>query len=227
MRTFKLVYYNLLIFFLFFLIIEIIFGYWLDKDNFGPYMREHRLKKNSYSVTFNKQTYDFTYKRNYHGFRGDEIKLKDIKALMIGGSTADERYKPEELTIVGLLNQKFLDNSIDLKIINAGIEGQSTLGHIYNFENWFPKLKEFKPDFFIFYIGINDVVANKDRIKSSDGHVLNPSKLEQFKDNLKSRSIFYDLLRKIKHKYYNKDEKLIYDLKHALKTKKDKKNFRI
>ena len=45
MRTFKLVYYNLLIFFLFFLIIEIIFGYWLDKDNFGPYMREHRLKK--------------------------------------------------------------------------------------------------------------------------------------------------------------------------------------
>ena len=225
MRTFKLVYYNLLIFFLFFLIIEIIFGYWLDKDNFGPYMREHRLKKNSYSVTFNNQTYDFTYKRNYHGFRGDEIKLKDIKALMIGGSTADERYKPEELTIVGLLNQKFLDNSFDLKIINAGIEGQSTLGHIYNFENWFPKLRELKPNFFIFYIGINDVVANKDRIKSSDGHVLNPSKLEQFKDNLKSRSIFYDLLRKIKHKYYNKDEKLIYDLKHALKTKKDKKKF--
>ena len=58
---------------------------------------------------------------------------------MIGGSTADERYKPEELTIFGLLNQKFLDNSFDLKIINAGIEGQSTLGHIYNFENWFPK----------------------------------------------------------------------------------------
>ncbi len=225
MRTFKLIYYNTLVFFLFFLIIEITFGYWLDKDNLGPYMREHRLKKNSYSVTFNEQTYDFTYKRNYFGFRGDEIKLEDIKALMIGGSTTDERYKPEELTIVGLLNQKLLDNNVDLKIINAGIEGQSTLGHIYNFENWFPKLKELKPNFFIFYVGINDVVANNDRIKSSDGHVLNPSKLEQFKDNLKSRSIFYDLLRKIKHEYYNKDEKIIYDLKHALKTKKNKKSF--
>ena len=29
---------------------------------------------------------------------------------------------------------------------------------------------------------------------------------EQFKDNIKSRNIFYDLLRKIKHKYYNKGE---------------------
>ena len=66
------------------------------------------LHKQPISVTFNNQTYNFTYKRNYYGFRGDEIKLKDIKALMIGGSTADERYKPEELTIVGLLNQKFL-----------------------------------------------------------------------------------------------------------------------
>ena len=60
---------------------------------------------------------------------------------MIGGSTADERYKPYEYTITGLLNQR-LEKDINKKIINAGIEGQSTRGHIYNFEKWFPKLHE-------------------------------------------------------------------------------------
>lgn len=224
MKHLKLIFYNLLIFFLFFFIAEITFGYWLDKDNLGPYMREHRLKKNTYSVTYNDQTYDFIYKRNYFGFRGDDVKLEDIKALMIGGSTTDERYKPEKLTIVGLLNQKFLNKNFKFKITNAGIEGQSTLGHIYNFEKWFPKLKGLKPNFFIFYVGINDVVANNTN-KSSDGHVLNPSKIEQFKDNIKSRSIFYDLLRKIKHKHYNKSKKMVYDLNYALKTKKNKKEF--
>ena len=41
--------------------------------------------------------------------------------------------------------------------------------------------------------------------KSKDGHVLNPSKLERFKNKELNHntSIFYDLLRKIKHKYYN------------------------
>ena len=30
---------------------------------------------------------------------------------MIGGSTTDERYKPEEFTIVGLLNKKILEKN--------------------------------------------------------------------------------------------------------------------
>ena len=30
---------------------------------------------------------------------------KDIKAVFLGGSTADERYKPENQTITGYLNE--------------------------------------------------------------------------------------------------------------------------
>ena len=35
-------------------------------------------------------------------------------------------------------------------------------------------------------------------------------------DNLKSRSIFYDLLRKTKHKYYTTDKpRVVYDFDHS------------
>ena len=189
-------------------------------------MREHRMKKNFYSLNYDDQIYDFIYKRNYYGFRGDEIELENIKAVMLGGSTTDERYKPKEFTIVELLNKKILENNIDIKIVNAGIEGQSTVGHIYNFEVWFPKLKNFKPNFVIFYIGINDHLKDFNDEKSANGFILNPSKSEQIKDNIKSRSIFYDLLRKTKHKYYNKKNVIVYDFNEAIKRKNELKKFK-
>mgnify|MGYP004006066831 FL=1 len=47
MKILKVISINFLIFISTLLIIELIFGYWFDKDNLGPYMREHRMKKNS------------------------------------------------------------------------------------------------------------------------------------------------------------------------------------
>jgi len=220
MKILKVISINFLIFISTLLIIELIFGYWFDKDNLGPYMREHRMKKNSISVKFNNINYDFIYKRNYYGFRGDEIELKDIKNVLIGGSTADERYKPYKFTITGLINKR-LEREIGQKIVNAGIEGQSTRGHIFNFENWFSKLKEFNPNFFIFYIGMNDslIDSNDNHEKILIGHVSNPSTLEFIKDNIKSRSVFYDYLRKTKHKYYlNKKKTISYDFDRGIKN---------
>ena len=69
----KILFINIFLFSIFFLIIELIFGYWFDKDNLGPYLREHRMKKVSYSINFESKKYDFIYKRNYYGFRGEEI----------------------------------------------------------------------------------------------------------------------------------------------------------
>ncbi len=227
MKVIKIISLNLFFFLITFLLIELIFGYWFDKDNLGPYMREHRMKKNPISLKFDNKNYDFIYKRNYHGFRGEEIDIENIKMVLIGGSTADERYKPFELTITGLINQKLKEDKSKLSLVNAGIEGQSTKGHIFNFENWFPKLKKFNPEYFIFYIGINDHLANPDKNQISDGHVANPSKIEFIKDNLKSRSLIYDLLRKVKHKYYINDEKKVsYDFDKSIKNyTKDKFDF--
>jgi len=227
----KIIFLNLFIFFGLVLLSELIFGHWFDKYNFGPYMREFRLKSNPYTIEFEGIKYDYIYLRNYHGFRGEEIEPSKIEAIIIGGSTTDERYKPAELTITGLLNTKLKDQNIDLKIINAGIEGQSTIGHMYNFTKWFTKLKNFSPKYIIFYIGINDTTVqlkkyDENNIDNADGKIVDSNKQYVFRDTMKSSSIIYDLLRKIKHKYYvNEDKRIIYDFDY-FKKNKIKKEFK-
>ena len=51
----KIVFVNFLVFLLGILIVEIFFGNWFSAHDFGPYMREHRLKKNSVYLNYNNQ----------------------------------------------------------------------------------------------------------------------------------------------------------------------------
>ena len=203
----KIVLTNFLVFLVIIAIMEIFFGHWFAEHSFGPYMREHRLKKNHVVLSYNDIQYDYYYKRNYHGFRGEEMDPSQIEAVMIGGSTTDERYKPIEFSIAENLNILLKKNDYNFKIINAGIEGQSTYGHIYNFKHWFPKLKNFSPKLYIFYIGLNDYSFEPDQGEHSnfggDGHIKNPEAIEVFFDTVKSNSFFYDKLRILKQKYYS------------------------
>ena len=219
----KIVLVNFLVFLIIIAIMEIFFGNWFSEHSFGPYMREHRLKKNRVVLSYNDIQYDFYYKRNYHGFRGEEIDPAQIEAVMIGGSTTDERYKPIEFSIAENLNVLLKKNGYNFKITNAGIEGQSTVGHIYNFKHWFPKLKDFSPELYIFYIGINDFSFRPDQDEYSnsggDGHVKNPEAIEVFFDTLKSNSFFYDKTRILKHKYYSTAKTVKYDLSNIKKSK--------
>ncbi len=219
----KIILVNFLVFLIIIAILEIFFGHWFSEHSFGPYMREHRLKKNHVVLSYNDIQYDFYYKRNYHGFRGEEIDPAQIEAVMIGGSTTDERYKPIEFSITENLNVLLKKNGYNFKITNAGIEGQSTVGHIYNFKHWFPKLKDFSPELYIFYIGINDYSFRPDQNEYSnfggDGHVKNPEAVEVFFDTLKSNSFFYDKMRILKHKYYSTSKTVKYDHSNIKKSK--------
>ena len=204
---------NFLILFSFIVLIELIFGYWFDKDNFGPIMREHRLKNQPTLYNYEGKTYKYNYRRNYYGFRGDDIDPSDIEAIIMGGSTVDERYKPDEFTITGYLNKNLKKNKYNLTIVNAGIEAQSTVGMIYNFKHWFSKLKNFSPKIILYYIGMNDLtVAENVTIKTvGHGHVLNPEKIEVFFDNLKSRSFIFDKVRIFKFKFLPRKNFVKYD----------------
>jgi len=211
------------VFFVYVLVVEIIFGDWFSKYNLGPYMREHRLKKNPVTLLHDNKTYEFFYKRNYYGFRGDEMDPSKIEAVIIGGSTTDERFKPLEFTIAENLNKLLKEKGHNFKIVNAGIAGQSTYGHIYNFKHWFPKLENFSPKLYIFYIGINDQYATYRKIedlKPSAGNVLKSDnfseKKEIFLDNLKSRSFFSDKIKNVRLKYFSTGKKLTYDLNYFI-----------
>ena len=217
-KALKIFLANFSIFLFGLLLIEIFFGYWFDENNLGPYMREHRLKNSPVVLTYKNETFNYVYKRNYYGFRGEKMDPSKIEAVIIGGSTTDERYKPQRFTITANLNTLLKNGGYNFEIVNAGIEGQSTFGHIYNFKHWFAKLKGFSPKLFIFYIGINDYGrwAENKKVEDNlggDGHVLNPDSMEAFLDNFKSRSFFYDRLRRIKHKYYLTAKTAKYDHK--------------
>lgn len=44
----------------------------------------------------------------------------------------------------------------DIAIVNAGVDGQSSLGHIKNFDLWFSKIDLLRPKYILFYVGVND-----------------------------------------------------------------------
>ena len=142
--------------------------------------------------------------------------------LSVSKNRGGDRYKPREFTITGNLNVLLKERGYKFNIVNAGIEGQSTYGHIYNFKHWFPRLKDFSPKLYIFYIGINDQGAGYNKIEDNlggDGHVKNPELLEVFFDGFKSKSFFYDKLRILKQKYYTTGKKLKYN--HNFLSEKD------
>ena len=223
MKFFKILFYNLTILFSFILIIELFFGYWFDKDNFGPYMREHRMKNQRIEWSDDNEKITYFYRRNYHGFRGGDIKPAEIEAIIMGGSVIDERYKPEKYTITGYLSKE-LEKDFNMQLINAGVEAQSTRGMILGLKNWLFKLKDFSPKFIFFYVGLNDIpLKETDNLENivSDGHLINPNKKEVLLDNIKSRSILYDTARIFKFKYLPRKGFVKYDGKLSEKYKKN------
>ena len=213
MKFFKIIFYNLILLFSFILLIELFFGYWFDKDNFGPYMREHRMKNQRIEWFNGDEKITYFYRKNYHGFRGRDVEPSKIDAIIMGGSVIDERYKPDQYTITGYLNEK-LKKDYNITLVNAGNEAQSTKGMVLSFKNWLYKLKDFSPKFILFYVGLNDVKTKEDRNEKkidSDGHLINPDKKEVLLDNFKSRSILYDAARILKFKYLPRKGFVKYD----------------
>ncbi len=202
MRTF---FYNLLIFLSLILIGELIFGYWFSKNNFGIYMRAERDKNWKTSSNFNGKEYNFFYKRNFFGFRGEDFEPKDVKIIFEGGSTGNQRFTPENKTIVGLLNEKFASEYIDIKIYNASTDGKSLRGIIYDFIYWFPKIDDFQPKILILYLGINERDLTEDIDEFQYDLKMKKKSFDKFKDYLKNNSFLIRKYISLKNTYFPKN----------------------
>ena len=201
----KLIFYNITFLLIFILILEIIFGFWFKKNNFGIHMRNERNKNWKTTSVFNDKEYSFFYKRNFYGFRGDEFDPKDVKIIFNGGSTSNQRYTPESKTIVGQLNEKLLKDKTNLKIYNAATNGKSLRGIIYDFKYWFNKVEALNPEVVILYLGINErTLADDLGQKNYDIRIKN-SKTDQIKDFIKNNSFIYEKFIKIKNIYFPKN----------------------
>ena len=189
---------NIAIFCALILFIECIFGYWFKENNFGIYMRSERNRSDLFNVTHNDKEYTFYYKRNFYAFRGDEFDPSDVEVVFEGGSTGNEKFTPEEYTIIGNLNKYFKENNSEIIIYNASTDGKTTRGYVNDFLYWFPKIPNFNPKFFIFYIGMNDRKFQYERYD----YKFPTTRLKKLRDYIKNNSIILEMTKKIENKYF-------------------------
>ena len=132
------------------------------------------------------------YYRNEFGLRDNCISTKDIEILTIGGSTTDQRYVPLRFTFQSVLEKRLKEFDANFGCVtNAGIDGHSTWGHLFSFNNWFPLIPELRPKYILLYVGIND--ANF-KIANSPNKCCDTNNASGFKVFLKKFEIIKGLL---------------------------------
>ena len=140
----------------------------------GDYIRgKHVLLNHNYLVINKKIEYDIDlytekpikikYDRDEYGFKDKYKSIDKVDIITIGGSTTEQRYLSIENTWTDILEKKINFNNNNIDIINAGISGQSSKGHIWSLNKWFKNIKNLKPKYIIFYMGINESENNEAR----------------------------------------------------------------
>ena len=172
---------------------ELIFGTWLG-DNFGSLNIPRETIRFDASDLYAGGE-DIRYQRDQYGFRGKYGSPASLDILTIGGSTTDQKALTEGETWQDYLAEAFKSDGQDITVANAGIDGQSTIGHIFNFERWFPLIPELHPRFVVAYVGINDVHV---WMEDTADQLLAHSRVLRIHHAIKNNSAIYKLYRVIK-----------------------------
>lgn len=197
---------NLLLFVLALIGLELGFGGWLLKD---PAQHLAVLRNVEYHFDVRKlyptDENPIVYRRDAYGLRGSYPDPAHIDLLTVGGSATDERYLSEGETWQDQLAQRFRENGKSVAVVNAGVDGQSTYGHIKDFELWFPQIPNFRPSYVLLYIGVNDLFT--DQTPYND----DLAGTQTWKGRLRSKSALFHLYELIKGNYLTR---LHYPLSH-------------
>ncbi len=136
--------------------------------------REANILRNfqfSYDISqiYKSDTPSVDYHRNQYGLRDTCKNPGEIEILTIGGSTTDQRYVSLNSTYQTIIEKRMKISSDAFGCVsNAGVDGHSTWGHLYSFENWFPLIPGLNPKIIILYVGVND--ANFSRASSPNAN---------------------------------------------------------
>ena len=193
----KIILINISVFLCSIVILEIVFGNWFNPKNIKKlkiivdrvltYEIDHIYPSNNKSSI---------YTRDEFGFRGSYPNVNSINILTLGGSTTDQRYITDGETFQDVLQENFQSIGKNVYVVNAGVDGQSSYGHIKNFDYWFNNIKDLKTDYFLFYIGVNDFYKNEgyenDKMDFSELDIKS-----KIKNTIKSKSAIYDLIQTI------------------------------
>ena len=170
--------------------IELVFGTWFQEAHA---LHQFTKPRNVALVQPNPFPGDPTtiqYTRDEYGFRGLDTDIGNIDIITVGGSTTDQRFLDDSKTFQSVLKAKFAADRKDVHIVNAGIDGQSTVGHISNFASWFDKIDGLRSRYILYYVGINDVL----RLSGNDSDVVTAqSPALTWQLYIREKSVFYQL----------------------------------
>jgi len=174
--------------------IELFFGTWFGNSNYSSLLIPRQQTNIIDSFPYKSNILGI-YSRDNNGFRANQYELDEVDILILGGSTTEEREVDDKSIWTKVfeinLNKK-------LKVLNAGIGGQTSYGHKIMFDMWFKKLSKLSPKFIIVYLGINDalfLVENSNNKKSyEEGRKLNSSNRDTLL-NLKIRDRYIQYVK--------------------------------
>ena len=192
-KKFKIVSVNLLILAVGLALLEIIFGGWTNPNRLNTLHVPTDVTL-TYNVggLYETDRQQITYRRDQYGLRGNYGAPDAIDIMTVGGSTTDQRYVSEGDTWQDVLRRDFLTRGRAVNIANAGVDGQTSYGHIKNFDWWFPRIPNLKVKYFLFYVGLNDLYVN-DRYEPDDLYDRPSSTFAYLKQQVRRRSVFYNL----------------------------------
>jgi lysophospholipase L1-like esterase len=149
--------WNLALLFSGLLVCELVFGSWFFGGGLGfvHVPRDLVLQHDVSKIRLGGGA--VRYSRDRWGLRGSHGEPSEINILTIGGSTTDELYSDDTETWSARLQDRFTRAGIPAIVGNAGINGHSTIGHIYSMESWLSRIPQLKPKVILYYLGINDV----------------------------------------------------------------------
>ena len=152
----KVILINCLILLAGLLCLEILFGSWFSQTPVLYNFTKPRNVEKTYQSAFAGQPAVSTYTVDRYGLRGLDKELGEVFILTVGGSTTDQKYIDDNFTYEAWLQKFYSADNRDVDIVSAGIDGQSTFGHLKNFNYWFTKLPQLRPSYILYYLGIND-----------------------------------------------------------------------
>tara|TARA_A100001011_G_C14197175_1_gene794019 strand:- start:186 stop:1238 length:1053 start_codon:yes stop_codon:yes gene_type:complete len=150
-----------------------------------------------------------TYSRDEKGYRGFNNQVDEDIILTIGGSTTDQRYVSDDDTWQSFMEKNLPNN---FNIINAGVDGQTTYGHLFSIKNWHSReLNNFKIPLIIFYIGINDTLLlnqGNQGLSGYDNLYKGKNIMNKIRVALSKNSFLYTEIKNAKNRFFNSISKI-------------------
>lgn len=151
------------------------------------------------------------YVRDGFGFRGLDAKVSEIDIITVGGSTTDQRLLDEEETYQSEMKRLAMKDGKRLVIANAGIDGQTTIGHIHNFSSWFNSISGLKAKYILFYIGINDLLRLDNDVDEVHDATAPQSPLLRLQLWVRDKSVIYQSYLIVKRGFSKENHRVALD----------------